>query len=166
VMDAAPEILERGDAHLQQLLALALGSIKTEASREMLWQMVEGGKSAEQSKIALTWIGDAQDLPRLAGAMDVSLAYSLHHAYGDAALPWLKKAARETNQAVLRQACARELVVAGEPEGFQYLLQSMDEMPAFRREAVQFVRDRFPALRNADEGNVLDFVRARAITAR
>jgi hypothetical protein len=166
VMGAAPEILERGDAHLQQLLALALGSIKTEASREMLWQMVEGGKSAEQSKIALTWIGDARDLPRLAGAMDVSLAYSLHHAYGDAALPWLKKAARETNQAVVRQACARELVVAGEPEGFQYLLQSMDEMPTFRREAVQFVRDRFPALRNVAEGKVLDFVRERAITAR
>jgi hypothetical protein len=112
VLDAAPGILERGDAHLQQLLALALGSIHTEASREMLWRMVEGQKSAEQSQIALTWIGDVRDLPRLAGVMDVSLAYSLHHAYGDAALPWLKQAARETNQAALRQACARELVIA------------------------------------------------------
>jgi hypothetical protein len=166
VMGAAPGILGRGDAHLQQLLALALGSIKTEASREMLWRMVEGGKAAEQSKIALTWIGDARDLPRLAGAMDVSLAYSLHHAYGDAALPWLMKAARETNQPGLREACARELVIAGQPEGFQYLLQAMDEMPSFRREAVQFVRDRFPALRDADEGKVLDFVREHAITAR
>ena len=166
VMGAAPGILDRGDAHLQQLLALALGSIRTEASREMLWRMVERGKAAEQSKIALTWIGDTRDLPRLAGAMDVSLAYGLHHAYGDAALPWLKKAARETNQAALRQACAKELVIAGEPEGFQYLLQAMDEMASFRREAVQFVRDRFPALRDADEGKVLDFVRERAATAR
>ena len=166
VMGTAPGILERGDAHLQQLLALALGSIKTEASREMLWRMVERGKAAEQSKIALTWIGDTRDLPRLAGAMDVSLAYGLHHAYGDAALPWLKKAARETNQAALRQACARELVIAAEPGGFHYLLQAMDEMPSFRRETVQFVRDRFPALRDANEGKVLDFVRERAIAAR
>jgi hypothetical protein len=152
VMDAAPGILERGDEHIDQLLAQALGSIKTDAARDMLWSMVEGGKAAGQSEIAMTWIGDARDLPRLAGSMDVSLAYSLHHAYGDAALPWLKKAARETNQPALRQACARELVIAGEPEGFQYLLQAMDEMPSFRREAVQFVRDRFPVLRDADEG--------------
>ena len=166
VMSTAPGILERGGAHLHQLLALALGSIKTDASREMLWRMVEAGAAAEQSKIALTWIGDARDLPRLAGSMDVSLPYSLHHAYGDAALPWLKKAARETNQPVLRQACARELVIAGEPEGFYYLLQAMDEMPSFRREAVQFVRDRFPELRDANEGKVLDFVKTRAVTAR
>jgi hypothetical protein len=166
VMGAAPGILERGDANLQQLLAEALGSIQTEASREMLWRMIQEGKAAGQSKIALTWIGDARDLPRLAGAMDVSLAYGLHHAYGNAALPWLKKAARETTQPALREACARELVIAGEPEGFQYLLQAMEEMPSFRTEAVQFVRDRFPALRDADEGKVLDFVRQRASTAR
>jgi hypothetical protein len=166
VMSTAPGILERGGAHLQQLLALALGSIKRDASREILWRMVEAGEAAEQSKIALTWIGDARDLPRLAGSMDVSLPYSLHQAYGDAALPWLKKAARETNQPVLRQACATELVIAGEPEGFYYLLQAMDEMPSFRREAVQFLRDRFAELRDANEGKVLDFVKTRAVTAR
>jgi hypothetical protein len=98
--------------------------------------------------------------------MDVSLAYGLHHAYGDAALPWLKKAARETNQAALREACARELVIAGQAEGFQYLLQAMGETASFKREAVQFVRDRFPVLRDADEGKVLDFVREHAIAAR
>ena len=56
MMSTAPGILERGGAHLQQLVALALGSIKTDASREMLWRMVEAGAAAEQSKIALTWI--------------------------------------------------------------------------------------------------------------
>ena len=67
---------------------------------------------------------------------------------------------------MLRQACARELVIAGEPEGFYYLLQAMDEMPSFRREAVQFVRDRFPELRDANEGKVLDFAKTQAVTAR
>jgi hypothetical protein len=162
VAGAAPGILKRGDQHLQQLLALALGSIRTEAAREMLWQMVQEGKSAEQSEIALTWIADSRDLPRLARQMNASLAYSLHRAYGQAALPWLKKAARETTQPRLRQACARELVIAAEPEGFKDLLQAIAETPSFRREALQFVRDRFPALRDADEGKVLDFVRDRA----
>jgi hypothetical protein len=166
VMTAAPGILEHGDPHLHQLLALALGSIQTEPSREMLWRMIDGGKAAEQSMIALTWIGDAGDLPRLSASMNVSLPYALHHAYGDAALPWLRKAARETNQPALRRACARELVIAGEPDGFQYLLQAIDEVPSFRSEAVQFVRDRFPEIRDADQGKVLDFLRLHATAAR
>jgi hypothetical protein len=166
VMAAAPRILERGDAHLEQLLSQALGSIKTQASRDMLWRMIQEGKAAEQSKIALTWIGDLRDLPRLAGVMDASLPYGLHRAYGDAALPWLKKAARETNQPRVREECAKELAIAGEPEGFQFLLQAMDETPSFRPEVLQFVRDRFPDLRNADDGKLMAFLRQRAIGAR
>ncbi|MEP6716048.1 MAG: hypothetical protein ABJC09_10775 [Terriglobia bacterium] len=77
--------------------------------------------------IALTWIGDARDLPRLAESMSLSLPYALHHAYGDAALPWLRKAARETDKPALRLACAKELAIAGERDGFLYLLQAMDE---------------------------------------
>src|SRR5215472_11497848 len=64
ILNAAPAILDRGDARLLQLLAEALGSIKTDASRELLWKMIESGKSEEQSRIALTWIGDPRDLPR------------------------------------------------------------------------------------------------------
>jgi hypothetical protein len=162
VMSVAPGILERGDAHLEQLLSLALGSIKTQASRDMLWRMIREGKAAGQSKIALTWIGDARDLPRLAAVMDASLPYSLHHAYGDAALPWLEKAGRETSQPAVRKACGEELAIAGEPEGFQFLLQAMDETPSFRPEVLRFVRDRFPDLRNADDGKILEFLKQRA----
>ena len=108
VLSVAPAILEHGDAHVQQLLAGALGSIKTGASRDLLWKMIESGKSAEQSEIALTWIGDTRDLPRLAallstadpadpyGRENSSLPYSLYRAYGDASLPWLRQAARDT----------------------------------------------------------------------
>jgi hypothetical protein len=42
-----------------------------------------------------------------------------------------------------------ELVIADQTEGFEYLLQAMDEMPSFKSEALQFIRDRFPDLRNA-----------------
>jgi hypothetical protein len=174
VLSAAPGIREHGDAHLQQLLALALGSIKADASRELLWNMIESGKSAEQSKIALTWIGDPRDLSRLAallttadstdpdGRANSSLPYSLYHAYGDAALPWLKQAARDTKQIFVRTACARELVIANQAEGFQYLLQAMDERPSVKPEVVQFIRDRFLDLRSAPEDRVLTFIKSKA----
>jgi hypothetical protein len=86
--------------------------------------------------------------------------------HGDAALPWLRRAAPETNQPALRFACARELVVAGEPEGFQYLLQAMDDGPSFSRDVIQFARDRFPELRDADQGKMLDFLRIHAAATR
>lgn len=69
ILDAAPAIFERGDSRSLQLLAEALGLIKADASRDLLWKMIESGKSPEQSKIALTWIGDARDLPCLAALM-------------------------------------------------------------------------------------------------
>ena len=40
--------------------------------------------------------------------------------------------------------------------------QAMDEMPAFRPEAVQFIRDRFPELRGAGEDMVLALLKAKA----
>lgn len=174
VLGAAANVLEHGDARSQQTLALALGSIKSVASRDFLWKMIESGTAEEQSMIALTWIGDSRDLPRLAalltkadpadryGNKNASLAYSLHRAYGDASLLWLKRAARDTKQIWVRTSCAKELVLADQAEGFEYLLQAMDEMPTFKSEAMQFIRDRFPDLRGASEGIVLAFLKVKA----
>jgi hypothetical protein len=176
ILNAAPAISQSQDAHVQQLLAEALGSVKSDAARDLLWKMIENGESEEQSRIALTWIGDVRDLPRLTGLlmtpdsadpdgrMNSSLAYSLHHAYGDAALPWLAQAARDSKQFLVRTSCARELVMAGQPEGFAFLLQAMEQRPASSPETLQFVRDRYPELRNAPGDVVLAFVKTRAET--
>ena len=93
---------------------------------------------------------------------NTSLPYSLHHAHGDASLPWLRQAARDTKQVFLRTSCAKELVIANQPEGFEYLLQALDERPSFKPEAMQFIRDRFPDLRSASEDTVLAFLRRKA----
>src|SRR3569833_2218249 len=173
VMDAAPANLEGSDTGLQQLLAEALGSVKTDAARDLLWEMIDSGIAAGQSRIALTWIHDPRDLPRLAAlltetnpaspnSMDTSLAYGLHRGWGDAALPLLKQAARDTTQPGIRISSAEELIIAGEPEGFQYLLQAMGEKPSFKQEGLQFVRDRFPELRGQDEEALLVFLKAKA----
>ena len=174
VLDAASHVLERGDARSQQMLAEALGGIKADASRDWLWKMIQRGNADEQAKIALSWIGDPRDLPRMAallsdadaadpyGYRNSSLAYALHRAYGDAALPFLKQAARNTKQIWVRTSCARELALAGEPEGFQNLLRAMDEMPSFKPEALQFARDSFPGLRTQPDDAVMAFLKARA----
>lgn len=174
VMDAAPAILEGSDTRVQQLLAEALGSLKTDAARDLLWLMIETGKSEEQSRIALTWIGDPHDLPRLAGLLTrtdpdhpnsyASLPYSLHRAYGDASLPLLKQAARDRRQVGLRASCAKELILAGQTEGFQFLLQAMDEKPSLKPEALQFLQDRFPDLRGPNEDVLLTFLKTKAST--
>ena len=62
----------------------------------------------------------------------------------------------------MRTSCAKELVLADQPEGFEYLLQAMNEMPSFKTEAVQFMRDRFPDLRSAPEDIVLAFLKGKA----
>jgi hypothetical protein len=62
----------------------------------------------------------------------------------------------------MRVACAKELIIAGQTEGFQDLLQAMDEKPSVKPEALQFVRDHFPDLRGQNEGILLAFLKTKA----
>ena len=104
VLAAAPELIGRS-SEVPQILAEYLGGIKSQSSRQLLWQVAERPEPAhEQALIALTWIGDAQDLPRLSellvkpGDADkygrdlASLPYHLVRAYGDKAVPYLERA--------------------------------------------------------------------------
>jgi hypothetical protein len=174
VLSAVTNVFDHGDARSQQVLAGVLGSMGSDVGRDFLWKMIENGKAKEQSEIALTWIGDARDLPRLANLMTIAdpadpygyknapLANPLHHAYGEKSLPYLKRIARDTAQIWVRTACARELVFADQPEGFQLLLQAMDEMPSFKPEAMRFFRDQFPNYGHASEDAILTFIKTRA----
>lgn len=60
------------------------------------------------------------------GYKNAPIANSLHHTYGENSLPYLKQIAHETTQIWVRTECAKELVSADQPEGFQFLLQAMD----------------------------------------
>ncbi len=174
ILAAASNVLQHGNARSQQMLAMALGLIQSDDSRELLWKMIDRGMSAEQSQIALTWIGDTRDLPRLAtllleadpgdplGRARASSAYSIHRAYGEAALPYLDRAARDGKQFFVRTACAKELALANRPEGFRYLMQALDERPSFQAEVAQFMRDRFPELRGASSEAALALLRSKA----
>ena len=100
VLAAAQELIGRS-SEISQILAQYLGGIKSHSARELLWQVAERPEPAhEQALIALTWIGDARDLPRISDllvkpgdadryARDLtSLPYHLVRAYGDRAVPY------------------------------------------------------------------------------
>jgi hypothetical protein len=97
-----------------------------------------------------------------ADTADSSLPYSLHRAYGDAALPFLDRAARDSQQVRVRIACAEELILANRAEGYRYLVQTVKESPSTRQGALQFIRDRFPDLRSASEDTVTNFIESKA----
>jgi hypothetical protein len=62
----------------------------------------------------------------------------------------------------VRTSCAKELVLADHAEGFEYLVQAMDEMPSFKSEALQIIRDRFPNFEDASVDMVLAFLKTKA----
>ena len=90
-----------------------------------------------------------------------SLPYAIHRAYGDAALPALESAIQKSGYVWVQTGCARELVQAGRKSGFAFIAQAIEQNKLYRREMVQFVQDRFPELRGADDTKVLAFLKAR-----
>jgi hypothetical protein len=64
----------------------------------------------------------------------------------------------------VRTNCARELIQAGRPEGFAFVADAIANSRPYRQDMIQFMRERFPELRQAGDPAVLKFVQARAAT--
>ena len=93
VMKHAGELMRRRSDDVLRPLAVYLGLVKTDQSRNLLWRLVADGTVADQALICLTWIADKRDLPRLAKYRDMhGLDYHLRRAYGEAAEPYLSRA--------------------------------------------------------------------------
>ena len=175
VLAAAPELIGRSPG-VSQLLAEYLGGIKSHSARELLWQVAERPEPAhEQALIALTWIGDAQDLPRLSellikpGDADnygrdlASLPYSLVRAYGDTAVPYLERAVSDSPYVFVRTQSAEELVLRGRPVGFRFFLDAVEKDRFYKRELVGWLKTHFsnelPG--SADEVTLIAFLKTR-----
>ena len=89
------------------------------------------------------------------------LPYALRNAYGEAALPYLETALKNSHYIWVRTNCARELMLAGRHSGFAFVDEAITSNKPYKLEMLQFVRDQFPELRTADENKVLEFVRRR-----
>jgi hypothetical protein len=128
-----------------------------------------------QSLIAITWRKDPCDLPRLGALLEApatgdplnrdlsSLPYAIRNAYGEAALPFLESALKKSGYVWVQTNCARELVLAARPAGFAFIVQTIEQNRFYKREMIEFVRDRFPELRGADDTVILAFVKKHAI---
>ena len=175
VLAAAPELIERSP-EVAQLLAEYLGGIRSNSARDLLWQVAERPEPAhEQALIALMWIGDQQDLPRLAellvkpGDADkygrdlASLPYHLVRAYGDRAVPYLERAVSESPYAFVRTQSAEELALRGRPVAFRFFLDAIEKDRFYKRELVGWLKTHFsnemPA--SADDATVIAFLNAR-----
>jgi hypothetical protein len=175
VLAAAPELIARSP-EVSQSLAEYLGSIKSHAARQLLWQVAERPEPAhEQALIALAWIGDPQDLPRLSellvkpGDADkygrdlASMPNQLVRAYGDSAVPYLERAVSESPYAFVRTQSAEELALRGSPVAFRFFLDTVENGRFYKQELVGWLKTHFsnemPA--SADDATVIAFLKAR-----
>jgi hypothetical protein len=173
LISAAEHVLRGGDPQTGIDYASALGGVHDPRARDLLWDFVKRNVLTEQSLIAITWLKNPADLARLAALLEApakgdpmqrtyaSLPYAIHRAYGDAALPALESALQKSGYVWVRTNCARELVQAGRKSGFAFIAQAIEQNKFYRLEMVQFVHDRFPELRGADDSQVLVFLKTR-----
>jgi len=160
---------------VSQILAEYLGGIKSHSAHDLLWQGAERPEPArEQALIALTWIGEAQDLPRLSellikpGEADkygrdlASLPYHLVRAYGDRAIPHLERALSESPHAFVKTQSAEELALRGRPMAFGFFLDAVEQNRFYKQELVVRLKTHFAELpSSADDATVLAFLKAR-----
>jgi len=173
LISAAESVLRVGDPQTANNYASALGGVHDPRAHDLLWDFVNRDVIAEQSLIAVTWLKNPADLPRLAALLEApaksdalqrtysSLPYAIHRAFGDAALPLLELAIQKSGYVWMQTNCARELVIAGRKSGFDFIAQAIEQNKFYRREILQFLQDRFPELRGADDTKVLAFLNTR-----
>ena len=105
----------------------------------------------------LTWIGDQQDLPRLAellvkpGDADkyghdlASLPYHLVRAYGHRAVTYLERAVSESPYAFVRAQSAEELALRGRPIAYRFFLDldALENNRFYKQELIGWLKTRF-----------------------
>jgi hypothetical protein len=70
-------------------------------------------------------------------------------------------ALRNSHYIWVRTNCARELMLAGRRSGFAFAAAAIRQNRPYKGEMMLFVRDQFAAVREADEGKILDWLAKR-----
>ena len=170
VWSAADHLASFRESEVLHALVLFVAENPRKRSRDLIWEIAsrpDTPDAREQALIAVSWLKDPRDLPRLGKLLLTdedavrAVPYQMHRAWGDRAPPYLTKGLRSPNVHT-REECARELVAAERPEGYTYLLQVMkgDDQQA-RSGVVQFLSDRGLVTSSATDADAVATLEAK-----
>lgn len=173
LIDMEAHVVALSDPEIANAYAVALSTVKDDRASKILWNLVDRDIAHEQAIIALAWLHSPADLPKLAQiAMPPtaqpgepgpgSLPYALRYSYGEVALPYIEEMLQRSPFVFVRTASARELVNAGRPSGFAFIVDAIQQNRAYRGEMIQFLRDRFPEIRQGDDAAALHLAQSKA----
>ena len=127
VLTGIPHYHTLNDPRVFHNLSLYLGAVPSADSSKELLRIATETTEKEQALICLTWHRDLKDMDSLLPFMLTesgaawTLPYHFRNSYGQAALPYLRRALEQAQSPVIRQRIAYELVHMRVPEGFLYL---------------------------------------------
>ena len=173
LIDAEGQVVGLGNREIANTYAAVLGSMKDDRAGKILWSFVERDIAHEQAIIALAWLHSPADLPKLAlkafppsalpgDSGPTSLPGALRYSYGDAALPYIEEMLQRSPYVFVRTGSARELVNAGRPSGFAFIVDAIQQNRSYRGEMIQFLRDRFSEIRQGDDAAALHLAQSKA----
>ena len=162
---AADHIVASADPQTLNDFVVTLGSAGGGASHQLLWSLVKRNVSAEQGVIVIAWRKDPADLPKLGELMQSphdpplrSLPYALRNAFGAAALPYLRDAMANSAVPGMHEACAEELMNAGDAAGFAYAREAIQQSKQEKATLISFLHDHYAQTRTADPAALLEFL--------
>jgi hypothetical protein len=160
---------QRNDSAAHDVL-MWLGSKQPPHAHEQVWRFVDAQLAYEQALICITWFHNPADLPKLTaivvkaedrdrpGAMQSSIISAMGREYGAASRLFMKQILNEAREGFARTAAAQQLVLINDAAGFQYFRTMLDEHPFYYDEMVQWLKDRFPEIRNADRQRMAEYL--------
>ena len=152
LLDAAEHIIRTADEQTISSYAVALGAVKDDRAGTVLWNLISRRIATEQSLIAITWRKNPADLPRLSALLEgpvrgeeasryvASLPYAMRNSFGEAALPYLEIALKNSRYEWIRVNCARELMIAGRASGFAFAEQAIKENRPYKDELIPLLK--------------------------
>jgi hypothetical protein len=162
---AADHIVASADPQTLNDFVVTLGSAGGGASHQLLWSLVKRNVNAEQGVIVIAWRKDPADLPKLGELMQSphdpplrSLPYALRNAFGAAALPYLRDAMANSAVPGMHEACAEELMNAGDAAGFAYAREAIQQSKQEKATLISFLHDHYAQTRTADPAALLEFL--------
>jgi hypothetical protein len=182
VIEAAPGIVAANQPEPQRQLAIYLGSLKTREAHQLLKRIAySASPAAEQARTSLLTNPEPDDLPELAALMSQpgedtdqygshlsTLPPSLMFAFGDRAIPTVKKALAYSPYIWVRTSAAEELARKNDPAAFRFFLDAIindrwSTNTAYKGELIRFLKDTFPSQLpgTADQRTVTDFLQRR-----